>query len=121
MGDAGALVTNDGGIAARVRALREHGQEQKYRHEEIGWTARLDTIQAAVLSRKLPLLNGWNDERRAIVAVYLDALTGVGDLVLPSVPDGSRPVWHVFVVRSGTPRARRTSRARTDRHGTALS
>ena len=70
MGDAGALVTNDAGIAARVRALREHGQDRKYHHDEIGWTARLDTIQAAVLSRKLPLLDGWNDERRAIAALY---------------------------------------------------
>lgn len=103
MGDAGALVTNDRQIAAKVRALREHGQKRKYEHEEIGWTARLDTIQAAVLLRKLPLIGTWNRERRAVAALYLEALAGVGDLVLPRVPEGSASVWHVFVVRTSDP------------------
>lgn len=103
MGDAGALVTNDSDAAARVRALREHGQRRKYQHDEIGWTARLDTIQAAVLLRKLPLLDGWNEERRALAALYLEALAGVGDLVLPPVAEGSSPVWHVFVVKTADP------------------
>jgi dTDP-4-amino-4,6-dideoxygalactose transaminase len=103
MGDAGALVTNDPEIAARTRALREHGQRRKYQHDEVGWTARLDTFQAAVLSRKLPLLDGWNEERRRLAGFYLDALDGVGDLVLPPVPSGSLPVWHLFVVRTADP------------------
>lgn len=103
MGDAGALVTNDAALAARVRALREHGQSRKYQHDEIGWTARLDTIQAAVLARKLPLLDGWNVERSSIAALYGHALSGVGDLVLPSVPAGSKPVWHLYVVRTADP------------------
>jgi dTDP-4-amino-4,6-dideoxygalactose transaminase len=103
IGDAGALTTNDEGVAARVRALREHGQSRKYQHDEIGWTARLDTIQAAVLSRKLAHLDGWNDERRVIAALYLDALSGVGDLGLPNVPDRSHPVWHLFVIRTADP------------------
>lgn len=103
MGDAGALVTNDEALASRVRALREHGQFRKYHHDLIGWTARLDTIQAAVLLRKLPELDGWNDERRRVAAQYLVALAGVGDLALPSVPAGSHPVWHLFVVRTADP------------------
>src|SRR5207237_3034726 len=65
MGDAGALVTSDEALAERVRALREHGQTAKYRHAHEGWTARLDTIQAIVLLHKLPLLDGWNEARRA--------------------------------------------------------
>src|SRR3954464_3740305 len=63
-GDAGALVTNDADAAAHVRSLREHGQTAKYVHTHEGWTARLDAIQALVLAQKLPLLDGWNDERR---------------------------------------------------------
>jgi dTDP-4-amino-4,6-dideoxygalactose transaminase len=51
--------------------------------------------------RKLPLLDGWNEERRAIAAFYDRALAGVGDLRLPPVPDGSVPVWHLYVVRTG--------------------
>ena len=86
MGDAGALVTDDGELAERVRALREHGQRRKYQHERVGSTARLDTMQAVVLLRKLPLLESWNEERRAIAALYGEALADVGDLVLPPVP-----------------------------------
>jgi dTDP-4-amino-4,6-dideoxygalactose transaminase len=86
-----------------VRALREHGQTRKYHHDEVGWTARLDTIQAAVLLRKLPHLDGWNDQRRRLAALYQDALAGVGDILLPPVPEGSSPVWHVFVIRTADP------------------
>jgi dTDP-4-amino-4,6-dideoxygalactose transaminase len=105
LGDAGALVTDDSALADRVRSLREHGQRSKYRHDEVGWTARLDTIQASALLRKLPRLDSWNDERRALARTYLEALTDVGDLVLPSVPDDSEPVWHLFVVRTSDPDA----------------
>ena len=100
MGDAGALLTDSAALADTMRALREHGQTAKYKHELEGWTARLDTIQALVLLRKLPLLNGWNEQRRAAAAWYTQALAGVGDLRTPTVPDGSEPVWHLYVVRT---------------------
>ena len=103
-GDAGGFVTSDGDAASRVRALREHGQTAKYVHAHEGWTARLDTIQALVLSHKLPLLDGWNDERRVAAAFYEDGLDGVGDLRLPPVGAGS-PVWHLYVVRTADPAA----------------
>ena len=99
-GDAGAVVTDDGQLAARVRALREHGQGAKYRHSTVGWTSRLDTVQALVLLRKLPLLEAANGERRAAAAFYTAALEGIGDLVLPPVPVSSHPVWHLYVVRT---------------------
>ena len=67
-GDAGALVCDDEPLATRVRSLREHGQVTKYSHAEVGYTARLDTVQALVLLRKLPLLNGWNAERKVVAA-----------------------------------------------------
>src|SRR5947209_20515739 len=103
MGDAGALVTDDPNLAHRLRVLREHGQSRKYHHEVEGYTARLDTLQALVLLRKLPHLDGWNDERRSVARLYSEALAGVGDLHLPPVPEGSSPVWHVYVVRTGRP------------------
>jgi dTDP-4-amino-4,6-dideoxygalactose transaminase len=102
-GDAGAVVTNDAGVAEMVRALREHGQRGKYRHEVQGYTARLDTIQALVLSIKLPLLDGWNEERRAAAEYYAEQLSSLGDLSLPQVKAGSAPVWHLYVVRTSDP------------------
>jgi dTDP-4-amino-4,6-dideoxygalactose transaminase len=101
-GDAGALVTDDAELASRCRALREHGQQRKYEHDMIGWTSRLDTIQAAVLLRKLPLLEGWTDQRRAIADLYADGLAGVGDLILPDTSDRGQ-AWHLFVVRTADP------------------
>jgi dTDP-4-amino-4,6-dideoxygalactose transaminase len=100
MGDAGALITDDEKLAGTMRALREHGQTTKYKHEFEGWTARLDTIQAVVLLRKLPFLDGWNDERRTVAARYTDSLHGVGDVQTPPVADGSEPVWHLYVIRT---------------------
>jgi dTDP-4-amino-4,6-dideoxygalactose transaminase len=100
MGDAGALVTRSETVAETVRALREHGQTAKYKHELEGWTARLDTIQAIVLLHKLPLLEGWNNERRQVAVLYTEALADIGDLRTPSVPPESHPVWHLYVVRT---------------------
>lgn len=105
MGDAGALVTPDADVAARARALREHGQTAKYRHDVPGYTSRLDTVQAVVLGLKLPHLAGWNDARRAAAAYYSEALKEVGDLRTMPVPPGSDPVWHLYVVRTSDPAA----------------
>ena len=102
-GDAGALVTDDIELADRVRALREHGQTEKYKHVAAGFTARMDTLQAIVLKHKLPHLDGWNDSRRAAASFYSDALEGVGDLRTPPVPEGSNPVWHLYVIRTADP------------------
>jgi dTDP-4-amino-4,6-dideoxygalactose transaminase len=104
-GDAGAFVTNDEDASSRLRALREHGQTAKYVHALEGWTARLDTIQALVLSHKLPLLDEWNEQRRAAAAFYEDGLAGVGDLRLPRTASGSAPVWQLYVARTTDPTA----------------
>jgi len=105
IGDAGALVTSNEELAATVRSLREHGQARKYHHALEGYTARLDTIQALALLHKLPHLDGWTAERRAIAAHYTAGLGGVGDLRPPAVPPGSKPVWHLYVVRTADPGA----------------
>ena len=103
-GDAGAVVTDDAELAAHVRALREHGQTAKYHHEREGWTARLDTLQAAALLHKLPLLDRSNAERRVAATVYGGLLSDVGDLRLPA-PAGAEHVWHLYVVRTADPDA----------------
>jgi len=103
IGDAGALVTDDAAVASRTRALREHGQTAKYEHTFEGYTARLDTIQAFALLRKLQHLHEWTAQRREAARRYSEVLTGIGDLELLPVPAGSDPVWHVYLVRTANP------------------
>jgi dTDP-4-amino-4,6-dideoxygalactose transaminase len=103
LGDAGAVVSDDADLVATLRALREHGQRRKYEHELEGYTARLDTLQAAVLLLKLAHLDGWNHARADAAAWYSDALAGVGDLRLPAVAPESEPAWHLYVVRTADP------------------
>jgi dTDP-4-amino-4,6-dideoxygalactose transaminase len=103
-GDAGALVTNDAELLARMRSLREHGQRAKYDHEREGFTARLDSIQALVLTAKLPHLDGWTDDRKWVAQQYIQGLASLPGIVVPPVANGSDPVWHLFVVRVQRPK-----------------
>jgi dTDP-4-amino-4,6-dideoxygalactose transaminase len=105
MGDAGALVTDDDTCAATVRALRQHGERSRYSSELIGYTARLDALQAMVLTRKLPFLEGWNEDRRRAAAFYTAALRDVGDLRLPVAHVGAEHVWHLYAIRTAQPLA----------------
>ena len=73
-GDAGAVTTDDDGLAAQVRMLRLHGGTKQYHHDRVGGNFRLDAVQAAVLNAKLPRLQGWNERRRAIAATLRRAL-----------------------------------------------
>ncbi|HEY0638697.1 MAG TPA: DegT/DnrJ/EryC1/StrS family aminotransferase [Pseudonocardiaceae bacterium] len=99
-GDAGAVVTDDPGMAEAVRLLREHGSPRKYEHPELGFNSRLDTLQAVVLSAKLRRLEAWNADRRAAAARYDALLADLADEVArPVVADGNLPVWHLYVVR----------------------
>jgi dTDP-4-amino-4,6-dideoxygalactose transaminase len=102
-GDAGAAVTADDEIDSLLRALRHHGELEKYESAFEGYTARLDTIQAIVLLHKLPRLDGWIEQRREAARFYGESLAGAGDLRLPPVPEGSSPVWHLYVVRTAEP------------------
>jgi dTDP-4-amino-4,6-dideoxygalactose transaminase len=99
LGDAGCVTTNDEALAARIRKLRDHGRMDKYRHDEIGTNARLDTLQAAVLTVKLLHLDEWNEARRLHAAAY-DRGFGPVDGVEPiRVLDDARAVYHQYVVR----------------------
>ncbi|MEO3926512.1 DegT/DnrJ/EryC1/StrS family aminotransferase [Micromonosporaceae bacterium B7E4] len=99
-GDAGAVTTSDPALAERVRRLSDHGRTSKYQHLTVGYAARLDTVQAAVLSVKLGTLANGNQRRRELAAAYRSRLDGVGDLVLPAEPPNRRGVYHLFVLRT---------------------
>ena len=101
LADAGAVTTNDGALAERLRHLRNYGSKVRYQHEFIGLNSRLSELQAAFLRAKLPHLAAWNARRAKLAAHYLSRLAGVGDLVLPHVPTWTEPAWHLFVVRTG--------------------
>ncbi|RPJ14620.1 MAG: DegT/DnrJ/EryC1/StrS family aminotransferase [Deltaproteobacteria bacterium] len=99
LGDGGAVVTNDDGLAAQIRLLRNYGSRVKYYNEIKGCNARLDALQAAMLRVKLALLDEWNLRRRHAAERYLNALSQMPHLVLPQVPGDAEPAWHLFVVR----------------------
>jgi dTDP-3-amino-3,4,6-trideoxy-alpha-D-glucose transaminase len=98
LGDAGAVVTRDQAIAARVRRLRNGGQTDRYRHEEAGVNSRLDELQAAILRARLPLLPRWTEQRRRHAAAYRAALRAAPVAVPAELDPGH--VYHLFVVRS---------------------
>ncbi|HEX3101372.1 MAG TPA: DegT/DnrJ/EryC1/StrS family aminotransferase [Pyrinomonadaceae bacterium] len=97
-GDAGAIVTNDTDIAAQARLIANHGQPAKYQHTLIGRNSRMDGIQAAVLSAKLPHLNGWLNARRRNAARYNELLAETG-IPLPTAPDHATHTYHLYVIR----------------------
>ena len=98
-GDAGAVTTNDSSEAHKLRLLRDHGSPAKYRHSMIGTNARMDSIQAAILSIKLRHLDHWNQLRRRHAAQMSSALAD-SPVTPPVVPAFGEHVFHLFVVRS---------------------
>jgi dTDP-3-amino-3,4,6-trideoxy-alpha-D-glucose transaminase len=99
LGDAGAVTTSDPDVAERLRRLRNHGQSARYRHEEHAGNSRLDDIQAAFLSAKLPHLERWNADRRAQAERYRRLLADAPVRLPPSDGDAAS-CWHLFVVES---------------------
>jgi len=98
-GDAGMTVTGDAGTAERLRKLRVHGGRQMYHHEEVGYNSRLDALQAAVLSAKLPHLRGWSEARRRNAAFYDGALAGIGGIVAPPVKPDNESIFNQYTIR----------------------
>ena len=108
-GDAGLVTTNSDALAERARMLRQHGMRQRYYHDEVGWNARLDGIQAAILAVKLKYIDRWNQARAAAARRYDDLFraAGLGEtgpypdraVVLPSQAHGGTHAWHQYVIR----------------------
>jgi dTDP-4-amino-4,6-dideoxygalactose transaminase len=108
-GDAGMVTTNSAETAERLRMLRQHGMKRRYFHDEIGWNARLDSVQAAILNVKLKYVDGWNHSRRTVAKRYHALFHAAGlaecgpypehGVVLPHEVTGSRHAWHQYVTR----------------------
>lgn len=96
-GDGGMVVTNDEGIAERIRMLRTHGWRKKYFPEIVGYNSRLDELQAAILRVKLRHVDKWNERRRILADQYRDTLTGTS-VSLPIEAENAHHVYHLFII-----------------------
>ena len=101
-GDAGAIVTDDDELAAKVRMYANHGADRvnKHEHQMEGVNSRLDGLQAAILSAKLPHIDTWTEQRRDKAMHYDALLSRVGEVVTPKVRPGSVHVFHVYCIRA---------------------
>jgi dTDP-4-amino-4,6-dideoxygalactose transaminase len=102
-GDAGMVVTDNPGLAEKVRLLRVHGSQPKYFHKAIGINSRLDTIQAAILLVKFKYLEKWTAERQKKAERYQElfenSLSSVKGFKLPTVQYQNRHIFHQYVIR----------------------
>ena len=98
-GDGGAIFTNDDDIAHRLRGIVNHGMYKRYYHDEVGVNSRLDSVQAAVLRRKLPLLNDYNAARNKAAAYYSSAFADIDELLTPVKGDDTTHVFHQYTLR----------------------
>lgn len=99
-GEAGAVVTNNIELANKMRMIRDHGQEKKYYHSCIGWNARMDGLQGAILSVKLKYLSAWNECRRINAQRYNAQLGNIDNVVVPTEMDYAKHVYHIYAIRA---------------------
>jgi len=100
MGDAGAIVTNDHALAEKITMFARHGGLKKGDHQIEGINSRLDGLQAAILSVKLPYLSKWTALRQGLAGRYTDLLSKLAEITVPWVAEGREHVWHLYVIRS---------------------
>lgn len=105
LGDGGAVTTNNEQNFERLRALRNYGSVRRYEHHVVGVNSRLDEIQAAVLSAKLPFLDSWIQHRKHVAERYIRGLQGLQDngyceITLPKVSEDVASAWHLFVMKT---------------------
>ena len=98
-GEGGAVVTNHADLDRKIRMLRDHGQSKKYEHGMIGWNARMDGFQGAILSVKLRHLPRWNEARRRNAELYDQWLKEAEGVVVPKEARYARHVYHVYAIR----------------------
>jgi len=98
-GDGGMVLTDDDALAETARRLRDHGRTSHYGHALLGYTERLDALQAAVLGVKLPYVDTWNAARRQHAAAYSELLADT-EVVLPYEAKGCRSVYHIYAIRA---------------------
>lgn len=98
-GEAGAITTNNAALAARLRQLRDHGSREKYYHDMLGYNARMEGIQGAVLNVKLRHLDDWNRQRNRVAKSYDRALADV-PVTRPSFHDDCVQVFHIYAIET---------------------
>lgn len=99
-GDGGAILTNNSELALACRKFANHGGLLKNDHELKGMNSRLDALQAEVLMVKLNFVEEWIEKRRVIAELYAKSLDGIGDVLLPTISDHSKPNFHIYVIRT---------------------
>lgn len=99
-GDAGCIITNDEGLAEKCRMYARHGALIKHQHQMEGINSRLDGMQAAILSAKLPYILEWTEQRIAKAALYDEMLSGIGELERPAVRPGTKHTYHLYIIRA---------------------
>jgi len=99
-GDAGAIITNEDALAERMRMFANHGSKTKHDHDIEGVNSRMDGLQAAILSAKLPHIQKWNNKRGENAARYNQLLGGDPALITPRIRPGSTHIFHLYVVRA---------------------
>ncbi len=108
LGDAGCVTTNDAALAEQIRLLRNYGSRRKYENEIKGFNSRLDPLNAAFLSAKLPVLSEWNARRARLAGKYSKALAAASLLRLPPADDIATSSWHLYVIESADREGLRT-------------
>ena len=98
-GDGGMMVTQDEALATRLKRLRMHGGAKQYFHDEVGFNSRLDALQAAVLSAKLPHLATWSAKRRANAAYYNAALADIDGITVPTIDPANESIFNQYTLR----------------------
>lgn len=99
MGDAGMILTDDDGTAERCKSIRVHGMgRERYYYDHVGYTSRMDEVQAAFLRIKLRRMEAWNARRGEIAGIYLEAMRGLDWLTPPTLIEGNESTWHQFAI-----------------------